>query len=547
MAASLLNFSSSQLDKCFVPEMERTSKPRFDSLGLNSNEKPRLEINCPGFDKILEINTHAESKRLEPNTHQQVSNFEKRLDGHLNHIEKGRMEGVPLEKNIHFEKNTLLDKSRLDSVHLEKTRVDGISVHMLDNMPLQSHLDKRTLDIVSGFDKCSKDSKIDKCLENSVHASVSLDKRKDCHHTAVMDKGRTERESSLTHAPVSTSILNTSIPNPGPLPSHLHASSLSNNPVHQPVIHPASNSISHKPVHSSHIYQNSIRAHLHNPGLPSHNGTPQFPSKKPLVLHGPNVPSSVRPSNMSVASSVPSTATSVSPVISIPNSIPSTISLPLSNPGISSNLSATLSLSNSGAAPNTVPAILQQPTLHSVSHLSNQRTGNESIMPPRPDNSPQAGGGSLRSQNDSIQSGPRANTPLAQHQVLAPNHSASHVGSQAIHVRVTPPEISSPSSTATSTIVTSNISISTNSDLPVTSSINSHSAISLHGGTHSGGGLINHGGAQGSGSPGLHSGYSLPLSGAPFSGYAPLYGPYSSNLQHPPYLPPRVEPPVIIH
>lgn len=510
MPGTLLNFSSPQLEKGLTSDAERNSKTRFENMGVNANEKVRLDLNCPKFDKRLDSgNTHVESIRLEPNTHQHVvGSFEKRLDGHLNHVDKGRMEG------IHVDKNILHDKPRsMDGVTSEKGRVDGMSVDILDNpVSMSGNLDTRTLDIVSNFDKCSKDAQIDMktCTENSVLAPISLDKRKDSHS----EKGRMDRDSSLGHIPISSPNMS----NTGAVQSHLYSSAMPNNPHHQQAPHQAGIALPHKPLHSSHPYQNSIRADMHNPGLPSQNGT--FPPKKSMVLHGPNAPSIK--STVQTSPSVPSTTTSVSPVISHSSSI----SLPMSNPGVSNGLSTTLSLSNTGAGPNAMPGLLQHTTLHSISHMSSQRIPSDPMLTQRPGNSPQSGSSSFRSQNDSLQSGPRAPTPLSQHQ----NHSTSHVVSQALHGRLTPPEVSS----ASSTVVTSqHVSVSASSEAPPTPAVNSHTAMARHGGA-------------GSGSPGVHPGYTgLPLPGAPFPGYPGLYSPFSSSMQHPQYLPPRVEPPVI--
>ena len=522
MTASLLNYSSSQLEKAHVLESERATLPRFDGLGLNANEKTRLEINRPTFEKRFESNTLVENKRLEPNTHiHGAGNFETRLDGHLNHMEKDRIEGILAEKNV------MLDKSRIDVVHLDNSRSDGIPVHMLSNTPLSSHLDKRTLDVLP--------IQTDKCLDN-VLAPISLDKRKDSHSSSAIDKGRSERESGLIRAPVSSPV----VAHSGIMPSQLHTSNLSSNPIQQ-AVHQGSNVVSHKSIHPNQMYQSSIRTNLHNPGLPSQNGLSlQFPPKKPLVTFNSKSPP-VKPMNMPVPPH-PVTTSSVSPVISNSSSMSTAISLSASNSGISNNISTTFSLSSAGTGSNSVSGIMQHnATLHPLSHVSNPRGLNESTLPLRPGSSPQPGSGTLRMQNDPLQSGARAATPLAQHQILPLSHSASHVGSQAVHGRITPSKILSSSAPSTSITTTSNNTNSNNSDLSITN----HSAISLHVSTHSGSSLFNHGGTQGPGSPSIHSGYSTSLPGASFPNYSSLYGAYSSSIQHSPYLPPRVEPPVI--
>lgn len=545
-ATTLPHFQAPHLDKKL--EGDRNSKqnrleslpPRLDAnarLEPNPNDKSRpetnsrLDTNSQVLDKRLESNTHIESKRLDANTHQHlVNNLDKRLDGHLNHLEKGmhieskRIDGI----NLH------LDKNRLDSVHLDK-RIDVLPVHLLEkgrmeNPVVPSHIDKRTLENAPG--------QIDKRLENSVHAPSSLDKRMDAHAPGIMDKGRMERDVSIAHAPVSSPAHGPAIPNSAPPGSHSHSPALPNNPPHQPAVHPGSNSISHKThpnsLHPNHMYQNPMRTHtsIHNPGLPSHNmnslHNSQVPPKKPLVLHNPGLPNSIRPpSNPSTTSSVPLSTTSASLVIS--NSNPSTAVNSLAMSGSSNNLPTTLGLSNSVAGSNSIP---QHPSLHSISHLSNpSRPPSNSGAPPRPGSNPQIGG----SRSDPNQPGPRTNTPVAPHPGL-PNHP-----SHSISQRLSP----APSSTSTSTAPTSSTSvIPPHPGLPTsTSSSNSgHPSLAMHPGLAPGNMLNN---SPGAGSPGIHSGYPLPLSGAPpYPPYPPLYAPYSSTLQHSPYLPPRIDPPI---
>lgn len=527
VATTTPNFPQPHLEKSHVPEGERPSKLRFDHLGSNINEKSRSEINCQSLDMRLDNNTLIENERLESNTHPlMVGNFDKRLDSDLNLFEKGKMEGLHVEKNIH-------EIPRLESVHVEKTRVDGVAVHMLENAHMASHLDKRTLDPTL--------NKIDKCVQNSVQPPISLGKRKDSSTLGVLDKGRMDGDVSLAHAPVSSPTHGPAVPNPGLPPSNVHSPALPNNPPHQQAVHPGSSPVPLKPVLSSHIYQNSMRTHLGNSGLSSHNGTSlQYPQKKLLALHNPNSqPSSRSPST---PLSIVSTTTSVTPVIS--NSNPISFGLPMSHSGMS-NISTTLSLSNPGLGSSIVPVTPTHTTLHSISHLSNQsRTKNETILP-RSENSPQPVGGSIRTSSDLIQSASRVNTPPGQNQNMHQIHSTSHVGFQSTQERINSSEIVSSTSSTCST-VTSNVTASpaSHSEVLVASTISSHPPVSLNTSTSSGVGLISHGGTTAPGSPSVHSGYSLPMSASPYP-YSSLYGSYSSNLQHQ-YLPPRVEPSVSV-
>lgn len=527
-AAAFPHFQPPHLDERL--DGERNVKPRLDALpprldantrlDPNPTDKSRTEVtNSQVLDKRLESNTHIESKRLDANTHQHlVNNLDKRLDGHLNHLDKARIEGMHLEKgridSIHLDKNIHLDKTRLDSVLLDKSRMDVLPVHLIDkgrmdNPVVPSHIDKRTLENAPG--------QIDKRLENIVHAPSSLDKRMDAHAPGLLDKGRMERDVSIAHAPVSSPAHGPAIPNSAPPGSHSHSPALPNNPPHPPAVHPGSNSMSLKNLHTNHMYPNPVRTHtsIHNPGLPSHNLGPlhgsQIPPKKPMVLHNPGLP---RPPSTSSATAA------ASPVISSSNSTPAIASL--SSSGLSSNVPTTLGLSSPAASAGLPPH-------HSVSHLSN---------PSRPPSN---------SSSSANQPGPRTTTPVAPHPGL-PNHPPSHAS---VHGRLTPTTAAAPSATVTTASASTPVASTTASAAPIPphpglpsvsapSTIGNHPPLSLHPGMPS----LNHGGPAGPGSPGIHAGYSLPIGGAPYPPYPPLYAPYSSTLQHSPYLPPRIDPPV---